>query len=81
MASVVLHLGRNHSGSMRLSTVKLRRFERHLLQMQLAKRADIPCRRLAEIENGIAEPQPDELQRIAVELGVPLHQLLGSPRT
>jgi transcriptional regulator with XRE-family HTH domain len=63
---------------MRLTSVKLRRFERHLLQIQVARRADIPCSRLAEIENGHAEPQADELERIATVLGVPMRDLLAS---
>ena len=63
---------------MKLTSAKLRRLERHLLQMQVAKRAEMPCSRLAEIENGTAEPQPDELQRIATALGVPAQALLGS---
>jgi len=61
-----------------LTSVKLRRLERHLLQMQVAQRAEIPCSRLAEIENGSAEPQADELLRIAAALGVPAKDLLNS---
>lgn len=61
---------------MRLTTMKLCRFERGVLQLDLAKRADITYRRLSEIENGVAEPEPDELQRIADVLDVPLDALL-----
>lgn len=63
---------------MKVTSVKLHRFERHLLQMQVAKRAEMTCSRLAEIENGTAEPQADELQRIAMVLGVSAQDLLGS---
>ena len=63
---------------MKVTSVKLHRFERHLLQMQVAKRAEMTCSRLAEIENGTAEPQADELQRIATVLGVSAQDLLGS---
>ncbi len=63
---------------MKLTSVKLRRFERHLLQLQVAKRAAMTCSRLAEIENG-AEPQADELQRIAMALDIPAQALLASP--
>ncbi len=62
---------------MRWTSVKLRRFERGMMQMEVAKRAEITCGRLAEIENGSAEPKPDELQRIALVLGVPTHHLVG----
>jgi transcriptional regulator with XRE-family HTH domain len=64
---------------MKVTSVKLHRFERHLLQVQVAKRAEMTCSRLAEIENGITEPQADELQRIATVLGVSAQDLLGSP--
>jgi transcriptional regulator with XRE-family HTH domain len=57
--------------------MKLCRFERGVMQLDLAKRADITYRRLSEIENGQAEPQPDELQRIAEVLDVPLDTLLS----
>jgi transcriptional regulator with XRE-family HTH domain len=62
---------------MKLTSVKLHRFERHLLQMQVAKRAEMTCSRLAEIENGTTEPQADELQRIATALGLSAQDLLG----
>ncbi len=64
---------------MKLTSVKLRRFQRHLLQLQVAKRAAMTCSRLADIENGTAEPQADELQRIARALGVSAQDLLASP--
>ena len=63
---------------MRLTTVKLCRFERGVMQLELAKRADIAYRRLSEIENGEAEARPEELQRIAAVLDVPL-DALGIP--
>lgn len=62
---------------MRLTTMKLCRFERGVMQLDLAKRADITYRRLSEIENGEARPQPDELERIAAALDVPLDALLA----
>ena len=62
---------------MRWTSVKLRRFERGLLQMEVAKRAEIACGRLAEIESGKTEPRPEELQRLASVLGVPTKQLIG----
>jgi transcriptional regulator with XRE-family HTH domain len=62
---------------MKLTSVKLYRFQRHLLQMQVAKSAEIPWSRLAEIENGDAEPLPDELERIALALGVSTQELVG----
>lgn len=61
---------------MRLTPVKRCRFERGVLQMVLAKRAAITWGRLSAIENGLAEPEPDELHRIAAALQVPLDALL-----
>jgi transcriptional regulator with XRE-family HTH domain len=63
---------------MRLTTMKLCRFERGVMQLDLAKRADITYRRLSAIENGAAEPQPEELARIAAVLDVPLDALLSA---
>ena len=62
---------------MRLSSLKLCRFERGVMQTVLARRADIAWGRLSAIENGDAEAQPDELQRIAKALQVPLKALLA----
>jgi len=62
---------------MRLSSLKLCRFERGVLQTVLARRADIAWGRLSAIENGDAEAQPDELQRIANALQIPLDALLA----
>ena len=61
---------------MRISSLKQCRFERGILQMVLARRADIAWGRLSAIENGAAEALPDELQRIAAALQVPLDALL-----
>jgi transcriptional regulator with XRE-family HTH domain len=62
---------------MRLTSVKRYRFERGVMQFVLAKRAEITWGRLSAIENGVAEAQPDELQRIAAALQVPLKALMG----
>lgn len=62
---------------MRLTSVKLRRFERGLLQLEVARRAEIAWGRLSQIENGSVDPQPDELQRIATALGISAQHLLG----
>ena len=61
---------------MRLSSLKLCRFERGVMQTVLARRAEIAWGRLSAIENGDAEAQPDELQRIAAALQIPLAALL-----
>ncbi|HUI28264.1 MAG TPA: helix-turn-helix transcriptional regulator [Candidatus Kryptonia bacterium] len=63
---------------MRLTSVKLRRFERGLRQLEVAKRAEIAWGRLSEIENGSADPQPEELHRIAAALGISAQHLLGA---
>lgn len=62
---------------MRLTSLKLCRFEHGVMQNVLARRADIAWGRLSAIENGDAEAQPDELQRIAAALQVPLDALLA----
>jgi len=62
---------------MRLTLLKLCRFERGVLQFVLARRADIAWGRLSAIENGVAEAQPEELQRIAAALQVPLKALVA----
>jgi transcriptional regulator with XRE-family HTH domain len=46
------------------------------MQMVLAKRAAIAWGRLSAIENGAAQPEPDELTRIAAALQVPIEALL-----
>ncbi|HVN85973.1 MAG TPA: helix-turn-helix transcriptional regulator [Candidatus Binatia bacterium] len=63
---------------MRLTSLKLRRFERGLLQLEVARRAEMTWGRLSEIENGRVDPQPDELQRIASALGISAQHLLGA---
>jgi len=62
---------------MRMTLVRLCRFERGVMQNVLARRAEIAWGRLSAIENGFAEAQPDELQRIAAALQVPLKALLA----
>jgi hypothetical protein len=52
---------------MRLTSLKLCRFERGVMQFVLARRADIAWGRLSAIENGAAQARPDELQRIAAQ--------------
>ncbi len=61
---------------MRLTTLKLYRFGRGVMQTVLAQRADIACRRLSAIENGDVQANPDELMRIAEALHVSLKELL-----
>lgn len=67
--------------SRQLSPLKLCRFAAGLLQPVVAKRAQIGCMRLAEIENGRSQPRPDELERLAVVLGVSQDDLLGPDAT
>jgi len=59
----------------RYTTIKLRRLERHLLQLEVAKRAAITWGRLSEIESGRVQPDPDELRRIAIALDIPAQHL------
>jgi|MudIll2142460700_1097286.scaffolds.fasta_scaffold30269_2 transcriptional regulator with XRE-family HTH domain len=60
---------------MKLTTLRLLRFERRLLQIELAKRTGIDWFRLAEIENGDVEARPEELRRITHVLQVPADRL------
>jgi len=53
---------------MRMTDVRQRRFQLGVLQVELAKRSGIACARLAQIESGQVEPQPEELQRIRAAL-------------
>jgi hypothetical protein len=62
---------------MRFTAVKLRRLERHLLQIEVAKRAAVACSRLSAIESGEVEAQPEELQRIAAALDISAQELQG----
>jgi transcriptional regulator with XRE-family HTH domain len=55
---------------MRLTTIKLTRLQRGLLQVELAQRAQISRCRLSEVENGHITARPEELQRLAAALGV-----------
>jgi hypothetical protein len=49
---------------MRMSPLRLRRFERGLMQVELARLAGIAWYRLSAIENEQVEAQPEELRRI-----------------
>lgn len=62
---------------MNWTMLKIRRFQRGLLQLEVAKRAAIPCGRLSQLENGSAEPRPEELQRIAAVLKIAPQLLRG----
>jgi transcriptional regulator with XRE-family HTH domain len=60
----------------KLTTIKLRRLERGMLQIDLATKAQLPRARLSEIENGHLAPRREELERIAGALAIPLEALL-----
>lgn len=62
--------------TMRLTPLKLRRLERGVLQIELARRAKIARCRLSEIECGHIQPRHDELVRIAKVLGVGINALV-----
>jgi transcriptional regulator with XRE-family HTH domain len=55
---------------MKLSTLRLRRFERGLMQAELARLAGIAWYRLSAIENEQVEAQPEELRRIDAILAI-----------
>jgi predicted transcriptional regulator len=55
---------------MRMSPLRLRRFERGLMQFELARLTGIAWFRLSAIENEQVEAQPEELQRINAILAV-----------
>jgi transcriptional regulator with XRE-family HTH domain len=61
---------------MRLTPLKRCRFERGVLQAVLARRAAIAWGRLSAIENGVTQAEPDELDRLATALQVPIERLL-----
>jgi transcriptional regulator with XRE-family HTH domain len=58
-----------------LTPLKRHRLERDVPQLVVATRAGIPRARMSELECGYAEPRPDELERIARVLGVPVSDL------
>ncbi len=62
---------------MRLTKTKLARLQANVLQIDLARRADINRARLSEIENGHCRPRPEELRRIANVLGIPEAEVCG----
>ena len=49
---------------MKMSSLRLRRFERGLMQVELARLTGIAWYRLSEIENEQIEAQPEKLRRI-----------------
>lgn len=63
---------------MQLTRVKLCRFSKGIMQVELARRTQIAHTRLSEIESGHVEPQADELERLAKVLGVAPDLLLPS---
>lgn len=63
---------------MQLTPVKLCRFSRGLLQVELARRAQITHARLSEIESGRVDPRADELERLSQVLGIQADRLLAS---
>ncbi|MGD9765192.1 MAG: helix-turn-helix transcriptional regulator [Candidatus Binatia bacterium] len=63
---------------MRSTALRQLRFQRGLLQLVVAKRAEIAYSRLSAIENGTVEPHPEELCRLAAALGVSLERVSGA---
>ena len=55
---------------MRISKLKLLRYQRSILQIEVATRAGIDRARLSLIECGHVQPRPDEIERIARALNV-----------
>lgn len=68
---VAAHLGRN------LSTL---RHTRGLTQAALARAADLPRSTIANLESGLGNPSLTVLVKVAAALGVPVDELLASPR-
>jgi transcriptional regulator with XRE-family HTH domain len=65
---------------MQTTQLKLARVARGVLQVDIARRARIDRSRLSQLENGWLEPRDEELQRLAVALGVPVEQLRAAKR-
>lgn len=53
---------------MRLTPIKLKRLQKQMLQIELARRTGIPRARLSEIENGHVDARADEVERLATAL-------------
>lgn len=60
-----------------MTRLKLTRLARNVPQHWLSREADIPQSRLSRLENGRTRPEPDELTRLAVALGVRPESLDG----
>lgn len=58
------------------ANVRRLRKERGYTQESLADLADLTQAYLSGVERGVANPQLDRLGKIAVALGIPLHELL-----
>jgi predicted transcriptional regulator len=65
---------------MRMSPLRLRRFERGLMQVELARLTGIAWFRLSAIENEQVEAQPEELQRINAILAARGRARAATPR-
>ena len=61
---------------MQFTRIKLCRFASGLLQIELAKRAKIPCVRLSALEDGSSRPKLEELERLAAALDIPTDMLV-----
>lgn len=68
---IAAHLGRN------LSTL---RHTRGLTQAALARAADLPRSTIANLESGLGNPSLTVLVKVSGALGVPVDELLASPR-
>jgi len=61
-----------------LTNLKHKRMLRGEKQWDLAQRTNIPNYRLSNLENGRAEPKPEELSILAEALGVSVAELEGN---
>jgi len=61
----------------KLKRLKIKRLQEGVKQWDLAQKTGIPNYRLSNLENGRAEPKPEELSILATALGVTVEEITG----
>lgn len=60
-----------------MKKLKFRRISQGEKQWDLARKTGIPNYRISNLENGRAEPKPEELSILAAALGVTVEEITG----
>jgi len=62
----------------KLKRLKIRRLQEGVKQWDLSQKTGIPNYRLSNLENGRAEPKPEELEALAKALGTTTEAIKGN---